>query len=67
MAGGATLARTEAIIHHDEGRTTLRGAFVKRRYYGAGYLLYEKIQNQVNTNKPVSIQDVRLEPYRGAT
>lgn len=33
-------ARTEAIIHHDEGRTTLGGAFVKRRYYGAGYLLY---------------------------
>src|SRR5471030_1501681 len=28
---------------------------------GAGYLLYEKIQNQVNTNKPVSVQDVRDE------
>jgi len=40
VAGGTVLARTEAIIHHDEGRTSLRGAFVKRRYYGPGYLLY---------------------------
>jgi serine/threonine-protein kinase len=33
---------------------------------GAGYLLYERIQNQVNTNKPVSIQNVLLEQQAGA-
>jgi hypothetical protein len=40
IAQGTTMPRTTAMIRHDEGRTTLRGAFVKRRYYAPGYLKY---------------------------
>jgi glycosyltransferase involved in cell wall biosynthesis len=40
IAGRANLPRTDSYIHHDEGRTTLYGSFVKRRYYAPGYLRY---------------------------
>jgi glycosyltransferase involved in cell wall biosynthesis len=40
VADDLRLPRTQSIIHHDEGRTTLRGAFRKRRSYAPGYLLY---------------------------
>ncbi len=40
ITAGTTVPRTDAIIHHDEGRTTLPGCFVKRRYYAPGYLRY---------------------------
>jgi arabinofuranan 3-O-arabinosyltransferase len=40
VAGRLRLPRTEARIQHDEGRTTVRGAFQKRRYYAPGYLRY---------------------------
>jgi glycosyltransferase involved in cell wall biosynthesis len=40
IAGRTNLTRTPSLIHHDEGRTTLRGSFVKRRYYAPGYLRY---------------------------
>ena len=35
-ATGARTGRTEAIIHHDEGRLRLRGTFTKKTYYGRG-------------------------------
>jgi glycosyltransferase involved in cell wall biosynthesis len=40
IAAGRRLPRTTANILHDEGRTSLRTAFVKRRYYAPGYLRY---------------------------
>jgi len=40
IAGRSNLPRTSSYIHHDEGRTTLHGSFVKRRYYAPGYLRY---------------------------
>ena len=40
IAAGRRLPRTRAQILHDEGRTSLRTAFVKRRYYAPGYLRY---------------------------
>jgi hypothetical protein len=40
IARGTAMPRTTAMIRHNEGRTTLRGAFVKRRYYAPGYLRY---------------------------
>jgi glycosyltransferase involved in cell wall biosynthesis len=40
IAAGRRLPRTTASILHDEGRTSLRTAFVKRRYYAPGYLRY---------------------------
>lgn len=42
LAGPDPFPRTASIIHHDEGRTSLRGSFVKRRYYAPGYLHYLK-------------------------
>jgi glycosyltransferase involved in cell wall biosynthesis len=40
IAGRSVRPRTASIIHHDEGRISLRGNFVKRRYYAPGYLGY---------------------------
>lgn len=40
IAGRGNLPRTASYIHHDEGRITLYGSFVKRRYYAPGYLHY---------------------------
>jgi glycosyltransferase involved in cell wall biosynthesis len=40
VAPGRSLPRTAAFIHHDEGRTTLRSAFRKRRHCTAGYVRY---------------------------
>lgn len=40
VAAGRRLPRTAAYILHDEGATSLRTAFVKRRYYAPGYLRY---------------------------
>ena len=40
VAGRSGLPRTSSIIHHDEGRISLGGTFVKRRYYAGGYLHY---------------------------
>jgi glycosyltransferase involved in cell wall biosynthesis len=40
VARGRRLPRTQAIIHHDEGRTRLRTVYTKRRYYAPGYLAF---------------------------
>jgi glycosyltransferase involved in cell wall biosynthesis len=40
VARGRRLPRTRAIIHHDEGRTSLRTVYKKRRYYAPGYLAF---------------------------
>jgi glycosyltransferase involved in cell wall biosynthesis len=40
VAQGRRLPRTQAIIHHDEGRTRLRTVYKKRRYYAPGYLAF---------------------------
>lgn len=40
VSKGRRLPRAAALIHHDEGRITLRSAFTKRRYYAPGYLRY---------------------------
>jgi glycosyltransferase involved in cell wall biosynthesis len=40
VAAGRRLPRTRAVIRHDEGRTTLRTVYAKRRYYAPGYLRY---------------------------
>ncbi len=41
VAAGALLTRTRAVIHHDEGRPTLRGVFRKKRYYGQWMAAYQ--------------------------
>ncbi len=40
IVGRKNLQRTASFIHHDEGRISLYGSFVKRRYYAPGYLRY---------------------------
>jgi glycosyltransferase involved in cell wall biosynthesis len=39
-AGGWSIGRTSAAVHHDEGRPTLRGVFAKKRYYGRWLAAY---------------------------
>jgi glycosyltransferase involved in cell wall biosynthesis len=41
LRDGARLARTDAVILHDEGRLTLFGILAKRFYYGRGLSRYE--------------------------
>lgn len=39
-AAGHSIGRITAVIHHDEGRPTLREAYRKKRYYGSGVTSY---------------------------
>jgi glycosyltransferase involved in cell wall biosynthesis len=51
VASGSKLARTASFIHHDEGRITLRGCYVKRRYYARGYLRYLAKRRRVSQSQ----------------